>query len=294
MQNSSQNSHSRVQRSTTLNRKYVKRPVSAPKIRTPAQIQAENLKRRQALAARMNRERLLGLKSNTQVPKITKKTVKKQPEEPIKPATTHPLAASARKKMTAASKPAQKRELSMKEQKERAIKSALKKMETVEKPQKRGLNRSFFTVKRVSLAICCSILVVAATTYFVKVSMPSLSVQFATAQSGIDALYPSYIPKNYSLAKTKSENEKVSMTFTNDKGKSFVLSEEKSSWNSAALEANYAKPVFSNNYSTIREQGLTIYVSGSNCAWVNGGKLFTISTETELSKTQLVSIATSL
>lgn len=294
MQNSSQNSHSRVQRSTTLNRKYVKRPVSAPKIRTPAQIQAENLKRRQALAARMNRERLLDLKSNSQVQKTTKKTTKKEPEEPIKPATTHPLAASARKKLSAASQPTKKPELSMKEQKEKAIKSALKQMEAVEKPQKRGLNRSFFTAKRVSLAVCCSILVIAATTYFIKISMPSLSVQFATAQSGIDALYPSYVPKNYTLTQAESENEKVSMTFTNDKGESFVLSEEKSSWNSAALEANYAKPVFSSNYSIIREQGLTIFVSGSNCAWVNGGKMFTISTESELSKTQLISIATSL
>lgn len=294
MQNSSQNSHSRVQHSTTLNRKYVKRPVSTPKIRTPAQIQAENLKRRQALAARMNRERLLDLKSNSQTQKTAKKVIKKEPEGQIKPTTIHPLAASARKKLAAASKPVEKPAISMKEKKEKAIESALKKMNVEEKTEKRGLNRSFFTVKRVSLAVCCSLLVIAGTTYFVKVSMPNLSVQFAAAKSGIDAVYPTYIPKNYELSDVSTEKEKISMIFKTNSGNSFTLTEEKSSWNSAALEANYAKPVFSNNYSTIREQGLTIFVSGSNCTWVNGGKMFTISTESELSKTQLISIATSL
>lgn len=293
MQNSSQNSHGRVQRSTTLNRKYVKRPVSAPKIRTPAQIQAENLRRRQALAERMNKERILTMKSASAAKKSTNAASKKT-EEPIKPVETHPLAASARKKLAAASKPVEKPAISMKEKKEKAIESALKKMNVEEKTEKRGLNRSFFTVKRVSLAVCCSLLVIAGTTYFIKVSMPNLSVQFAAAKSGIDAVYPTYIPKNYELSDVSTENEKISMIFKTNSGSSITLTEEKSSWNSAALEANYAKPVFSNNYSTIREQGLTIFVSGSNCTWVNGGKMFTISTESELSKTQLVSIATSL
>lgn len=293
MQNSSSNSHGRVQRSTTLNRKYVKRPVSTPKIRTPAQIQAENLKRRQALAERMNRERILTLKSASVAKKPTK-IVSKKSEEPIKPAETHPLVASARKKLAVASKPVEKPVLSMKEKKEKAIESALKKMNVEEKTEKRGLNRTFFTVKRVSLAVCCSLLVIAGATYFIKVSMPNLSVQFAAAKSGIDAVYPTYVPKDYELSDVSTENEKISMIFKTNSGNSFTLTEEKSSWNSAALEANYAKPAFSNNYSTIREQGLTIFVSGSNCAWVNGGKMFTISTESELSKTQLVSVATSL
>lgn len=293
MQNSSSNSHGRVQRSTTLNRKYVKRPVSTPKIRTPAQVQAENLKRRQALAERMNRERILTLKSASEKKKPAK-VVSKKIEEPIKPAETHPLAVSARKKLATASKPVEKPTLSMKEQKEKAIKAALKKMNAEEKTEKRGLNRSFFTVKRVSLAICCSLLVVAVATYFIKVSMPNLSVQFAAAQSGIEAVYPTYIPKDFELSDVSSENEKITMIFKANSGSSFILTEEKSSWNSAALEANYAKTAYSGKYDTIREQGLTIFVSGSNCVWVNGGKMFTISTESELTKAQLVSIATSL
>ena len=125
--------------------------------------------------------------------------------------------------------------------------------------------------------------------------MPGISVQVAAMQSGLDAIYPSYIPKGFSLDGVKSEDERLALSFKSDDGRSFVLTEEKSSWNSSALESNYAKPLFKNNYSTIREQGLTLYVSDSNCVWVNGGKLFTISsTDAELSKTQLTSIATSL
>lgn len=293
MQNSSSDSHSRAQRSTTLNRKYVKRPTATPKVRTSAQVQAENLKRRQALAARMNRERILSLKSTSPVKKDTK-TANRQPDTPIKPAETHPLAQSAQQKLSAAKNPAKKPEVSMKEKKEKAIKAALKKMETSEPPKRRGFNRSFFTVKRVSLAVCCSFLVIAITTYFVKVSMPNLSVQFAAAKSGIDVSYPTYVPKNFTLSEVKSENENISMIFKSNSEGSFTINEKKSSWNSAALEANYVKTAFGQNYSTIREQGLTIFVSGSNCVWVNGGKMFTINSETELTKTQLVSIATSL
>ena len=290
MNNSSSNSHKRVERSTTLNRKYVKRPT--PRIRTSAELHAENLRRRQALADRMNRERLLSMKKAQKSAVKTEKAI----EKPVEKAKKHPIEVSVRKRL-ADTKAAPKKEaqLSMKEKKEQAIASALKSMKTQQPEEKRKLNKSFFTFKRVSLALCCAIFVVGTAIYFINLAMPGISVQVAAMQSGIDAIYPSYVPKGFSLENVKSEDERLALTFKSDDGKTFVLTEEKSSWNSSALESNYAKPLFQNNYSTIREQGLTLYISDSNCVWVNGGKLFTISSEdAELTKTQLTSIATSL
>ena len=301
MNNSSSNSHKRVERSTTLNRKYVKRPT--PRIRNTAEIHDENLRRRQALAARMNRERLLKLKStekSLQKSKVAEKSIKnplKRVKNPVGKIERHPLEISARKRLLVkqASIEAPKTP-SMKERKEQAIKSALASMakKSPGKSEKKQLHTSFLSFKRVSLALCCAVFVVGIAIYFIHLSMPSISVGVAAMQSGIDATYPSYTPKGFSLSSVKSENNSVSMQFKSDSGESFILTEEKSSWNSSALESNYVKGVFKNKYSTIREQGLTIFISDSNAIWVNGGKLFTISSEGGLSKNQLVSIATSL
>ena len=290
MNNSSANSHKRVEHSTTLNRKYVKRPT--PKVRTSAEIHAENLKRRQALAARMNRERLLNLKS-TKKP-ATKKPVTKI-DTPIEKGKKHPLEISARNRLSQKfNHESQAPALSMKEKKEQAIESALKAMSSKKQPEKKHLMKSFFSTQRIALALCCAIFVVGITVFFVNLSMPNISVSVAAMKAGIDASFPSYIPKNFSLSNVKTEDERISLVFKSNSDEAFVLTEEKSSWNSSALEANYAKPLFKNNYSTVREQGLTLYISGSNCVWVNGGKLFTISSEANLTKAQLTSIATSL
>ena len=292
MNNSSSNSHKRIERSTTLNRKYVKRPT--PRIRTSDEIHAENLRRRQALAERMNRERLLKLKSSE---KLTKKPLKKA-EIPVEKVEKHPLEISARKRLLGRKNPIEpKKAPSMKEKKEQAIKSALASMakNSSKTDEKKKLHTSFFNIKRVSLALCCAIFVVGVAIYFINLSMPSISVQVAAMQSGIDATYPSYIPKGYSLSSVKSEENVLSLLFKSNTGDNFILTEEKSSWNSSALETNYVKPLFKNKYSAVREQGLTVFISGSNAVWVNGGKLFTISSENNsLSKNQLVSIATSL
>lgn len=293
MNNSSANSHRRVEHSTTLNRKYVKRPT--PKVRTTAEIHAENLRRRQALAERMNRERLLKLKASK---KTTDKPLKKD-QEPIEKAKKHPIEITARKRLSLKKTPAEtKKPLSMKEKKDQAIKSALASMASknpVEKAEKKKLHTSFLSFKRVSLALCSAVFVVGVAIYFINLSMPSISVGVAAMQSGIDATYPSYTPKGFSLSSVKSEENVLKMFFKSNTGDSFVLTEEKSSWNSSALESNYVKPLFKNKYSTIREQGLTIFISGSNATWVNGGKLFTITSDNDiLSKNQLVSIATSL
>lgn len=289
MNNSSANSHKRVEHSTTLNRKYVKRPT--PRVRTTSEIHAENLKRRQALAARMNRERLLSLKKSQKPVKPTEKIV----DKPLEKAKKHPLEISARKRLAEAKSPKKETApISIKTKKDQAIESALKSMLSKKPPEKKKLMKSFFSVQRVALAFCCAVFVVGVSVFFINLSMPSISVSVAAMKAGIDASYPSYIPKNFSLSNVKTEDERISLIFKSNSGEAFVLTEEKSSWNSAALEANYVKPVFKNNYSTVREQGLTLYISSSNCAWVNGGKLYTISSEANLSKTQLTSIATSL
>ena len=278
MNNPSSRSHRSVQPSTTLNRKYVKRPANSatptpisPKtaaLNSAAKIQAERLKERQARAEQINREQLAKLKKN-HTP-ITKKTTITQ-----KPSTKSPSSKSA--------------------QKDHAIESALKSTSNLEKHAKKTpkmKNHSFFSLKRVLLALGCSIIAVAAIAYCVNMSMPDISLGITALQNDIDASTPSYIPRGYDIDNVVTETGKVSFTYRSG-DKTFVLTEENSTWDSATLETNYVKTKF-DDYSPIREQGLTLFISGSNCVWVNGGKLYTIEgNNSELTKKQIQSIATS-
>ena len=59
--------------------------------------------------------------------------------------------------------------------------------------------------------------------------------------------------------------------------------------------ANYVKKNWGADYSIAKGQGLTIYVSGSNAAWVNGGVLYIITdADGHLSSGDLHDIAVSL
>lgn len=153
-----------------------------------------------------------------------------------------------------------------------------------------------FRVGRVMLALTCTAAAVFAIVYFVNLNMPDISLRVAAMQTGIEASYPNYVPKDYALSDIASEENKITLTFKNGtSNESFTLVEEKSSWDSSALQNNYVKSEYPETYSTIREQGLTIYVDGSNATWVNGGVLYKLTADNDtLTKKQIKTIATSL
>ncbi len=149
--------------------------------------------------------------------------------------------------------------------------------------------------KRFMLAFGCAAACVAAIIYFVGTNIPDISVRVAAMQTGIEASYPSYVPRGFSLSDISSEDSKITLTFTSADAGTFTLVEEKSSWDSAALLRNYVEPTWQSNYTTTHEQGLTIYMFGSNATWVNGGVLYKINAEDNvLTKKQLRNIVTSI
>lgn len=121
-----------------------------------------------------------------------------------------------------------------------------------------------------------------------------MSIQVAASQSGINAKYPAYIPRGYEMSDVTSSSGKVSMRFKGDDGE-FIISEENSSWDSEGLLNNFIKPTYNNDYTVVREQGLTLYMGANWQVWVNGGMLYKLNiTSGTLTKKQLKAIATSL
>lgn len=168
-----------------------------------------------------------------------------------------------------------------------AMKNApAKKEHTYKKPKK----TKFMSLASASLAL----LLLAG--YFTYINMPNLSVRVASSQAGIAASYPEYKPDGYSLdGPVAYSSGEVSMKFASNSGSSsYSIVESKSNWDSSAVRDNYIKQNGGVEPTTHTERGLTIYIHGSNAAWVNRGILYTIEGDAPLSTEQIRRIATSL
>lgn len=132
--------------------------------------------------------------------------------------------------------------------------------------------------------------------YLTYLNLPSLSVRVAAAQAGVNATYPDYHPDGYSLKGAVAYKEgQVSMEFAANAGpQNFTITQSKSSYDSAAVLDNYVKPKAGDQYTTYNERGLTIYTYNGNAAWVSGGVLYTIDGNAPLSGDQIRHLATSL
>lgn len=212
--------------------------------------------------------------------------------------TTTPDLARVHERMRARTVAApQPTKLSAKEIKDREIKKAISKADkiTAEKKTKKPA-KIHFGVGRVVLALSCAAAAVFAIVYFVNLSAPDLSLRVAAMQTGIEASYPSYVPRDFSLSDITSENGKITMGFINrGTGEAFTLVEEKSSWDSNALLENFVRREYGEDYAMVRENGLTLYIKDSDAAWVNGGMVFKLKTTSgTLTKKQIRAIAVSL
>ena len=346
--------HRRAQASTTLNRRYVKRPVGtmikknsvkgtgvkvsikrSPKIRRFSTSMGQQQMQKTMQQQRMGRQQVqktmqmqkqTGGKqmqmqaekqqmkmqySRQQMQKTTQQQrMKIQVQETMKPAESHPVQKAAQTKMRERQmmmekQQMQKERMSAKELKDQAIKKALMSAATTDmkeqkmtssKKTKKTAGKMKFGFGRVMLALSCATAAVFAIAYFVNLNMPDISLRVAAMQTGINASYPGYVPRDYSIAGITSESGRVVLEFRhNNSDERFTLDEEASSWDSNALLTNYVKDAFGDEYTIIREQGLTIYTKGSNAAWVNGGIVYKLkAADGVLTNKQVRSIAVSL
>lgn len=288
---SSASTHNTVQKSATLSRRYVKKPaaVSAP---LPADLEnyVEITSAKQARKLVAKREQTakaakLAQAQAVKAAKLAKKQTALQMKTGVKTPKTTPKPVKNVKKSDRALIAASK-----------ATKTASLAATVAEPAQMQQAFKKKNKGRRIFFALACSAATVGALVAFIHFSMPDISVRVAAIQTGIEATYPTFIPRNYSLANVTSDKDGiVTMYFKGPDGATFSLSEEKSTWDSTALLNNFVKKNYPSDFTTLREQGITIYVRGENASWVNGGLLYKItSTGKYLTKEQIRNIATSL
>lgn len=329
IRSSSAVNHRRTQRSTTLNRKFVKRPAKRQEAQAAEKQQEQQLQQRAQVMRksqiRAQGQLQQGRRVNGQKMLMRQQAVKLRPLEAQKqqdraeetqdvPVQKHRIVSSAKMRISRRKQlrvKMQKQELqpqlSAQERKDRAIQQALRKVSmmsdegdegraTVQFGEVTQKKIGFFKGKKLAFAGVMAVISLGLLGYLVHLNLPDISVRIAAAQAGIENAYPSYVPTNYRLdGLVREENGKITMAFKNGEGQHFTLREEKSSWDSAAVLANYVKKEWGENYSVAKGQGLTIYVSESRAAWVNGGVFYTIIDEGgSLSASDLHDIAVSL
>lgn len=282
--------HSHVQRSRTLNRQAAHK-VSAKKP-VPSHDPTGGRPQKHPLVQRFATSDI--------VARPVQRPAKRPAMRDIGP-VAHPRAVQANARIAAKKQPAPIKEsaatMPAQEIKQRSLSHALNKApsHSAGSKQVKAASRSSWS-RAVSVA-SASLAVLLLAGYFTYVNMPNLSVRVAAAQAGINATYPNYRPDGYSLSGPVAYNSgQVSMKFASNGGpQKFTLIESRSDWDSSAVEQNYANAKWgSDNTATILRQGLTIYASGSEAAWVNGGILYVIKGDAPLSQDQISRIATSM
>lgn len=127
-------------------------------------------------------------------------------------------------------------------------------------------------------------------------NMPEIAMKVASARAGLNANLPAYQPSGFSLAgPIEYDNGEVTLSYkSNSDERAFNVIQKNSSWNSETLLENFVA-TSNQPYQTFQANGRTIYIyDGNKATWVDGGIWFNIDGEANLNSDQLLRIADSL
>ena len=297
--NDSEEIHQGLQRSNTLNRKYVSQPRRAS-INVGQREMISQFKRRHdyqeaILRSRQNKatqdDKLL-ISRFSKNSKIISPISTEKLEDQIAPFQAHPLQQKANEDLRAKK---EQKTLSDREIKAAAISEAIEKSRKEHK-KSRGIRRKnfFFSHRFASFSAGLAVAVLGVG-YLTYLNMPNISTKIAAIQSGMDVELPSYVASGYSqkgLAYFDGKN--VNFEYANNDS-NYKIQQSESSWDSEALLQNYVSQKWSADYSTIYSNGLTIYSNrNGESVWVNNGRMYSVSSSSKLSSEEIRKIAVSV
>lgn len=290
---SSKTIHTKTQRSTTLHRGVAKAHASKKAVADVTHSDIKRSKRIQAQAQKPNGLQRTSSSTKKHIAPLTTIEPSTQPKQ-----TTARIAENPKQTHSAVQhpkKPVSQAAPTSRQVKEQVIQAALAtsaapKSTHSQKPSaaKRRRNKTLIITGSI-------ILLLGLAGYVAYLNLPSLSVQVAAAQTGVDASYPHYTPDGYSLVTpVTADGDTVRMSFSSNSGiAGFTITQTKSNWDSSAVQDDVQR-ASDGQYLTTKDRGLTIYTHNGKAAWVNKGILYRIDGEAKLSSDQIQKIATSL
>lgn len=180
-----------------------------------------------------------------------------------------------------------------KQLKENLIKERLAEVST---HKHRAKKESLFTRKpKLASILASSLSLLILGGYFTYINLSNISMQVASTRAGVSAEFPNYKPSGYDVSGpiTYAPGE-VSINYKSNVGDAgFVLTQKAANWDSQAVLDNYVRKQ-SNTYLTFQDHGITVYTFNNKAAWSNGGMLYTLDGDANLSSEQILRLATSI
>ena len=298
-------------RSHTLMRQAVKKPVAKPAIKTssqsthsqPSTTSATSIKPAVRFTTKQDAERQVragNTQQNILIAKFNQK-IGQNPSQPpakvdrkiihmpVKPAPIKP-ASQARPSIT----PVQRTN-----KVDSMLERGLREAQTHNQPNqhvkvKKVKNQRRHKIIRYGAAIASVMLLVG---FYAYQNIPNISMRYATTRSGVSASLPGYRPAGFSMSNHIQYNPgQVTINFASnsDKERNFSITQKETTWNSDSLLTSYVS-VKSDQIQKYEDKGRTIYLYGDNNAtWVNGGVWYDINGNSQLNSDQLIRIASSL
>jgi len=312
--------HSGIQKSHTLQRKYIKKqprtidsvaPVRAATlagikensaVRSSQRLAAERSTPPQIIRRSKRTRRVQDIRRSSNIAHFAKAATKPPVKRPVAPETpdiaptTNQLEQAARQRQAIIKQQQTRSVLPSQVIKQQAIQEATDKMLTRQQRKEVKPTKNLSLWRRLVSVGSTAIAVLLLGAYFTYINMPALSTRIAASQAGINASYPNYQPSGYSLnGPVAYQQGSVIMKFAaNGSNENFTLAQTRSEWDSSAVLENYIKPKSRDKYTTTAANGLTIYSYGTHAAWVNAGILYTVDGNAELAPEQIQKIAASL
>jgi hypothetical protein len=277
---SAQGVHQKPQKSQTLHRAVVQRPAKQP-------VQPKLVHQKSPLITRFNAQTV------NEQPKTSPAVAQPDAEPSIHPAVAKALANTNRQSVAQSSNASPQQ--SSKELKEALIKERLAEVETTGQGKKKEKRSLFARQPKLTTILTTSLAILLLGGYLTFINLPNISMRVASTRAGISANFPSYKPDGYSFQGpiTYAPGE-VAINFkSNTNNTSFTLKQQNSNWDSQAVLDNFVNK-HTDNYLTYQEQGLTIYSFDNKAAWTNGGLLYSLEGNAQLSSEQILRLATSM
>lgn len=279
--------HQQPQKSHTLYRKALQKPLDTPEhpepAITPHTPHKPHTTQRSPLISHFGTHQ-----QPQQEPAAPEQQAPVQAVTPLHPSVAKALQRQATQKQAALQQPPNSKEL-----KEQLIKERL--AEVSEHPKKEAKQGWKKRQPRLATILTSTLALLVLGGYLTYIHLPDISMRVAASRAGINASLPSYRPDGYSLNGpiTYAPGE-VAINYksnTNDNG--FRLTQKATNWDSQAVLDNFVTR-HTDNYLTYQQQGVTVYTFGNKAAWVNGGQLYVIDGNATLSSEQVLRLATSL
>jgi hypothetical protein len=297
---SAQHVHQRPQRSQTLMRTIVKKPLQST-IEQASPI-AQKARSGAASAARISKAKLISQSDKVRRfggvahSKTDQPTTKVRAEVRPHNAKPRPLASAA---AVAPAMPSMVTSVSH-QQLEQLLDNALARADAHKKlleSQRKGksFRRFSFGPRWLSISsVVAAILLIGG--FFAWQNVPQVSVKMAAMRAHVDASVPAYTPSGFSYASPVNYSSgAVTINFkAGSNNRTFAITQQSSNWSSSSLEAN-AVPADS-QVQTSKINGTTVYIYGANndATWVSRGVKYTLKDKANLNSDQILRIAGSM